>query len=279
MKYTISSNQLSLPVLKPVFKDLDGLFEDAKVNYFVIGAIARDLSMIVYNQTAGRLTHDLDIAIAIDNWDNFMQIESQLLTTGRFTKDPKQRQRFNFRGIFAVDILPFGGIMQDSDRIFWPPEEGFAITTLGFSEVYENSLEITIDDEFTIRVASLAGIFILKLIAWGDRHLVTNKDAEDIGFILNNYLNIYLDRAIDFYEEIYDDYFTELRGSAILLGKDLSEILPSGSHSRKQLVLRLINETQLSVDSRLLNQIIETNRFFKFDDLFSSLNRLLDELT
>jgi predicted nucleotidyltransferase len=279
MKYKISSNQFSLSVLKPVLKDLNSLFGKIDVKYFVIGAIARDLSMTVYNHTSGRLTHDLDIAIAIDSWDNFMQIESLLQETGWFTKDLKQRQRFHYMGVYAIDILPFGRIMQDTDRIIWPPRGEFRMTTLGFTEVYENSMEITIDEEFTIKVASLAGLFILKLIAWVDRNTMTKKDAEDIGFILNNYLNIYMDRAMDYYENIYNDDFTELRGSAILLGKDLCEILPSGSDSRNRFVLILTNEINRSVDSRLLNQIIETNRLFKFDDLLSSINRLLDEMT
>ena len=177
-----------------------------------------------------------------------------------------------------LDIVPFGEIMKHPDKIFWPPEEEFAMTVLGFSEVHDSSMEVTIDESLTIQVASLAGIFILKLIAWRDRNLITNKDAEDIGFILTNYLNIHLERATEYYEEIYTDDFTELRGSAILLAKDLKEILPAASVARTELIGQLEAQLSMAEESRLLNQILETNKLFKFDDLLNSLNNIVLEL-
>lgn len=278
MSYEISSEQFSHPLLKPILKDLSAIFEETGIKFFVIGAMARDLIMEIHNEAGGRLTHDLDIAIAINDWEQFNKIAAHLISTGKFSKDPKQKQRFIYKGKFELDIVPFGEIMNQSDKIFWPPDEQTAMTVLGFGEVHDMSLEVTIDDELTIQVASLAGIFILKFIAWRDRHLKTNKDAEDIGFILNNYLNIHLERATVHYKEIYDDDFTELRGSGILLGKDLDEILPSGSEARQGLVKQLEEQLQRAEESLLLNQIIETNKLFKFDDLLNSLNKIVLEL-
>ncbi len=45
-----------------------------------------------------------------------------------------------------------------------------------------------IDDDLEIYVATLPGIFIIKLIAWHDRYLQTKRDAEDMASILANYL-------------------------------------------------------------------------------------------
>ena len=111
-----------------------------------------------------------------------------------------------------------------------------------------------------------------------DRNLTTNKDAEDIGFILNNYLNIHLERATDYYEEIYNDEFTVMRGSAIILGKDLREILPEDSLARIELLEQLDGQLSQAEDSRLLNQILETNKLFTFDDLLDSMNKIVTEL-
>lgn len=278
MTYKISSDKFSHPLLKPILKDLSHIFEDTGIKFFLIGAMARDLVMEIHEQAGGRLTHDLDIAIAIADWEQFKKIESQLISTGKFSKDPNQKQRFYYRGKYMLDIVPFGEIMKHKDKIFWPPEEEFAMTVLGFNEVHENSLEVTVDESLTIQVASLAGIFILKLIAWRDRNMKTNKDAEDIGFILTNYLNIHLEQATEYYDDIYNDSFTELRGSAILIGKDLKKILPDNSPARIELLEQLEGQLAQAEDSRLLNQILETNRLFKFDDLLNSLNHIILEL-
>jgi len=47
------------------------------------------------------------------------------------------------------------------------------------------------EKSFEIEIASLEGIFLLKLIAWNDRHKKGNKDTDDMCFIINNYLSIY----------------------------------------------------------------------------------------
>ncbi len=64
------------------------------------------------------------------------------------------------------------------------------MSVLGFDAVEEASLKISVDKEVGVKIASLCGIFISKVFAWKDRHDKDNKDADDIGFILANYLEI-----------------------------------------------------------------------------------------
>lgn len=82
-----------------------------------------------------------------------------------FEKDPDQKQRFLFQKDFQLDIVPFGDVMKEDDKIFWPLDESFAMSVLGFSEVNDATETIKIDDKTSISVASLAGIFILKIVA------------------------------------------------------------------------------------------------------------------
>ena len=200
MNYNISSDKFSHPLLKPILSELAKIFDETGIRFFVIGATARDIIMEIHNETSGRLTHDLDIAIAIEDWNQFRKIEALLIDSGKFSKDLKQRQRFHFEEKYELDIVPFGEIMKNDDKFFWPPDEQIAMTVLGFNEVEAKSLRITIDEDLSIQVASLAGFLILKMIAWRDRNHKTSKDAEDIGFILTNYLNIHAERANEYYE-------------------------------------------------------------------------------
>ena len=62
------------------------------------------------------------------------------------------------------------------------------------------------------------------------------------------------------------------------MAKDLKEILPAASVARTELIGQLEAQLSMAEESRLLNQILETNKLFKFDDLLNSLNNIVLEL-
>ena len=93
-----------------------------------------------------------------------------------------------------------------------------------------DAITVSIDDRFTVKIASLHGLFLLKFNAWMDRHLTTNKDAEDMSFILDNYLMANFDREA--YMEVYDwEDFDEYVAGGYWLANDLAKLL-----NRDQLV-------------------------------------------
>ena len=83
---------------------------------------------------SGRRTQDIDIAIAVDKWEEFSTIEKEIIQLTDFEKDPKQQQRFLYLNDFQLDVVPYGGITTAEDKIFWPPDQSFAMTVLGFEE-------------------------------------------------------------------------------------------------------------------------------------------------
>lgn len=270
---------MSHPLLKPILQKLNNFFNELGIQFFVIGATARDIVMEVHNLQSGRLTHDLDIAMAINDWNQYVEVEKGLLAIPDFTKDLKQKQRFLYKKTFQLDIVPFGAIMKEADKIFWPPDEQVAMSVLGFNEVTAKLIPVTIDEDIEINIASLAGIFILKVVAWKDRHLRGNKDADDMGFILANYLNIYENVALEKYEEIYEvDDFSTLTAGAKLLGDDLSEILKVNTKTKSGLAEILKEQLSKAEESLLINQMLETNRIFKYDEITESLNIIITKL-
>jgi predicted nucleotidyltransferase len=278
MSYKITRGEMSHPLLKPILKQLNDFFSAKGVQFFVIGATARDIVMEVHNFQSGRLTHDLDIAIAINDWSQYAEVEKGLLELPDFTKD-QQKQRFLYKETFQLDIVPFGAIMKETDKIFWPPDEQVAMSVLGFNEVTTTLITVTIDEDIEIKIASLAGIFILKVVAWKDRHLRGNKDADDMGFILANYLNIYESVALEKYDEIYEvDDFSTLTAGAKLLGDDLSEILTINTKTKNGIAQILKDQLMKAEESLLINQMLETNRVFKYDEITETLNILITKL-
>ena len=87
MNYPISSNTFANPLLVALLRELASCFNDAQKEFFVIGAAARDiLRLYLEAEPSPRRTRDLDIAIAVDSWDDFYKL-STLLQQHGFRKD------------------------------------------------------------------------------------------------------------------------------------------------------------------------------------------------
>ena len=280
MDYKVLSENIEHPLLKPVLEELIPVFEKRGIKFYIIGAVARDIILDLHDEKSERVTMDLDIAIAIDHWEDFDDISSDILSLSNFSKDEKQQQRFFFKEKFQVDIVPYGGIKDQNDQIFWPPDESFAMSVVGFEEAEKHLLPIEMDGSLKFNIVSLEGVFLLKLFAWKDRHNRENKDAEDLGFILNNYLNI--NRLMSFsepYNKVYDlENFTELKAGAIILGIKLNELIAENPETQSKVKSLLQEEINKEEESQLFNQIIETNRNLKFDDVAEAIALINQEI-
>jgi predicted nucleotidyltransferase len=56
-----------------------------------------------------------------------------------------------------------------------------------YAEALAPALEVDIGNGLTIRVVSIPSLAALKLLAWNDRGLQDNKDAQDLFFLLQHY--------------------------------------------------------------------------------------------
>jgi len=278
MSYSISSKKFNHPLLKPILQELTDYFKATGISFFVIGATARDIIMELHDESSGRLTHDLDIAITINDWEQYKTVEEGITQLPNFTKDPDQKQRFQYLGKFVLDIVPFGNIMKEDDKIFWPPDEEFAMSVLGFPAVNEAALKVSIDEDIDIQIASLAGIGLLKIEAWRDRNRKTNKDADDIAFILQNYLDIHLDDAIENYDAVYTDDHTIFKGGATLLGIHFNQLLEDYPDAKQSLKEILVTEVEQQEESRLINQILETHKALNYDEVFKSIENINNQI-
>lgn len=274
MDYKVSSKNIDHPLLKPILEELIPVLEKKKIKFYIIGAVARDILMEISGETPGRRTMDLDIAIAIDKWEEFQELSEGITALENFSKDDKQQQRFLYKNTFQLDVVPYGKIKDEHDKIFWPPDHSFAMSILGFDEAENSLLHIRLDEDLSFEVVSLNGIFLLKLFAWKDRFSRTNKDADDMGFILNSYFHIHRDISFkEPYNKVYElEEFTEIKAGAIILGMQLNELLYTNTSTRDKVKTLLQEEIAKEEESKLINQIIETNRNLKFDDVKDALH-------
>lgn len=275
MSLNISSEKIDNPLLIDLLRQLNRTFSKIGNDFFVIGATARDIILQVLADTsARRKTRDLDIAIAVPDWNKYNEICKALIDDG-FEKSTHQAQRFYY-GAYEVDIVPYGAVAKADDNIYWPPEETIAMSVKGFDEVLKEAIAVCVDNEFEIRIASLHGLFLLKLNAWLDRNIGTNKDAEDMWYIVDNYYFANEDRGV--HPEVYEfEHFDLTVGGAYWMAHDIADIL-----EKEQLIYYrdiLAKEASLAEESRLVIQILETHRTLASDDVVRVLNTIADVFT
>jgi predicted nucleotidyltransferase len=280
MSYNISSENFSNPLLKELLEKLTTFFDSIESEFYVIGATARDMILSgIHKQVSARKTNDLDIAIAIPDWSKFQDISESMCKIEGFEKSKMQAQRFFYKTHYQLDIVPFGEIAQADKLIYWPPEESQAMSVSGFTDVVKHALEISVDDSFVIHVATLPGIFILKLNAWSNRNIETNRDADDMAFIISSYLEINEQRAVDENYDLYEDGdFTTFNAGAALLGRDMKVILQVNAEILNEFVGILRTEVDQLEDSKLINQMMETHASLKFEEVYNGLLSITNEL-
>lgn len=279
MSYNISSENLNNPLLKDLLKELSGFFGGVNVDFYVIGATARDIILSnLHDLVPERKTDDLDIAIAISDWSQFQSIEENLPKIEGFAKSKEQKQRFIYKRIYVIDIVPFGDVAEDDGNIYWPPDETIAMSVWGFPEMANSTISVEIDGEFSIQIASLPGLFILKLAAWKDRHLSGSKDAYDMALLLTNYLDINIERAVKEHYDLYEmDEFDKVIAGAQLMVRDVKLLIRYNEKTSEYLRGILIKEIELAEESQLINQLVEADASLQYEQVLACLESMFKE--
>ena len=181
------------PVMLEVLRHVDRVARDLAVDYFVVGAMARDILLTgAFGLSAGRATRDVDLAVAMQGWQEFEAMKARLAGAGAFRSDERIAQRLYYlpgsagRG-YPLDLIPFGGVEGRGSAIAWPPDGVVVMNVAGYGETFASAVLVEVEPGFALRVASLAGLAILKLIAWMDRGAGDPRDAIDLATLLRQY--------------------------------------------------------------------------------------------
>ena len=239
MKYEINSENITFygKGFKSFFNQINKTCEVTNSSYFIVGAFARDMILEnIFNESPGLATKDIDIGIRLDSWEKYTEFIDHLISQYGFKQGEVQHQFISPSGILT-DIIPYGDI-EDKRKISFPPHHNFQLNMLGFQEVYSSTLDIIIDKEIEIKIASVEGMTILKLIAWKDRQpeSVSQKHTKDIGLLIDSY---YYGKVQEFAKEFSDlldvDDFDDLICGARALGRRMKQIAQGADALDKEL--------------------------------------------
>lgn len=171
MSLKISSEKINNPFLVDLLEKLADSFRKMNHDFFIIGATARDIIIQqMLNTSSRRKTRDLDLAIAVPNWQEFDKIKNSLIADG-FEKDncniPGKNPEFI---LFLVESIIFKDhtldcevmgnkkewmLLPASKSLFCQPKGiGLPIgdlTSQLFSNIYLNEFDNMIKRRFKIR--------------------------------------------------------------------------------------------------------------------------------
>jgi predicted nucleotidyltransferase len=220
------SGKIEKPIVDALYF-LKRIADSFGIPFFVIGAFSRDLILKHgYGIEPRRKTGDIDVGVEVANWEQFEKLKESLIATSQFSLTPdKQRLRC---GTILIDILPFGPITDEDKKISWPPEHELMMSRVGFEEAYEHSVTVRLgsDPELDIKLASLPGLAIMKLISWKEKYPNRKRDADDLLLIMNKYEEagnserLYEEDLPLLQEEGFDIKLAGIR----LLGRDMARI-------------------------------------------------------
>ena len=190
--------------LKNVFDTLEKAFTELSIDYYLIGALARQI-WYERAQIKFRTTRDVDYAILVGSHQEYETVKQYLIKNENYLPIRENTFVLISPDGFQVDLLPFGEIeSQGSVKI-----EGIGMTTIqisGMKEVYENGTEIVnLETGNTFKAATLIGIVLLKLVAYDDRPERRQKDATDIGNILVNFFDMHQDLIYSNHLDMFDE--------------------------------------------------------------------------
>lgn len=181
--------------------------------------MAREINLQhIFNRPSARRTRDIDIAISVNNWVTFNQLKDTLQQNNVETTKETYRLLCSDTRI-PLDIIPFSKISDNNEDISWPPEHAITMSVSGFEEACQSALTLSLAGN-TIKLASLPGLTLLKLIAWHDRRLLTKKDAIDFFTIMSEYQHIETERLYDNHVPATQLQYDISRLGAWVLGAD-----------------------------------------------------------
>jgi predicted nucleotidyltransferase len=242
-----------------VIRELNKATDLLSIPFFIIGAMARDFIMeYFYSIGVTRMTNDIDIGIRVASWKKFDDLVDALIKTGKFIK-LQEKQRLQCGNIF-IDILPFGGI---ADKV-------------GFEDVFKYSTTVRLikNPDLRVKIPTLPGLAVLKLLSWKDAYPDRQRDAEDLLFIMINYKHagifnrLYESELRLMEEENFDNRMAAIK----LLGKDMKALC--NKNTLEQIRGILDEETDEGSNFNLVLQMMHANMQYNFENILNLLKKL-----
>ena len=255
-------NKITDEVVIEILNAIIPIFKELAIEYFVVGAFARDVELLAkgYDEAPARKTRDLDLAVLLASEEEFNQLKRKLTTLKGFELHNTEPIKLIYDKRYELDLLPFGEIENEKGEVALTAKKAFTLDMPGFAEVYTSINTIPTDQGYELKVCSLSGIVLLKLIAWDDRKHRT-KDIQDIEYIIKHLYMLEIEEIatkegdiLSLIEEEENNYVEAV--TARYIGRKIGELIkdsPTILRRIRQILRENIQDTDNSAMGKLMS--------------------------
>ena len=259
--YKINYNQLSQqPGITEMLYALERCLEKFGIDFYLVGAVARNVWMTGINNIAPRrTTGDIDFAVLINDNGVYESLKTYLIITEGFQPYKGNEYVLIWKENLEVDLLPFGAI-DDGDTKF--TSNGLGLTSIslqGFTEIYNDGLPtLDLEGKHQFKFCTLPGIVLLKLIAWDDRPESRRDDIKDISDILNHFFDMNDNEIFENHHDLFEKEEASLKHiAARVMGREMSKIAKKNELLFSRIVGILDSNTLVSQNSEMAKIMVE----------------------
>lgn len=249
----INFEEMRFGAMKETFESLERAFRKFDVDFYLIGAFARDMWMNhLEDLPIRRTTNDVDFSVYVHNYQDFANLKQYLVDIEEFTRDDEPYRLFSKSGTM-IDLIPFGGIEQNN-QVYLDGTPPMALSVFGNQEVFNHAQSLEIEGN-SFKICTLPGLCILKLISGHEKADRVEKDMGDFYYILENYFEIAGDTIYeDEFEDLIDEEFDPLISSIKMLGRQMKPILTdSGILGEK--IMNILDKLKEKFNDREIEQM------------------------
>jgi len=243
------------PLLLELFAEVDAVLKNFNLDYFLTGAIARDIQLLSNPSYATRRkTNDIDIAVLIDSENIYHDITAALIATGNFEASDHNPIKLIYNKSIELDLLPFGAI-ENEERILHLNKGVVSLDMNGFKEVYPFIQTHLIGANLELKVCSLEGLILLKLISNHDNPSRT-KDITDIEHLITVYFDLNSEDIYNNYFEVMEMYQTPyvnylLLVSARIIGRKINGLITETTGAKEN-ITKILSRRQTEIWQAML---------------------------
>ena len=277
------SNLLTIPFnkirsegnYKEILEALERGFSKFGIDFYLVGATARDVWMKgVHEMLPKRATSDIDFGIMIKDSDIFADLKNYLIEVEGFVPYRENAFVLIWKDKTQVDLIPFGKL--EKQGVATVKGTGFiSMNVEGFKEVYEEAAEeIQTDDINKFKVCTLAGIVILKLIAWDDRPEMRGDDIDDIAEIIKNYFHFNSEAIWENHSDLFTDDNNLDDIASQYLGREIGKIV-SGNPKLIERIKLILGKGLADSNSNNLDELLASESDETIDFSRSLISHIL----
>jgi len=248
MNYQLTSAELNC------LRSLQQAAADLGIPFFAVGATARWLAFNLPNDIPlHRTTTDWDFGVRVADWGIFNQLRQKLIAQADpFRQGRREHELIHNASGIKIDLVPFGGLENDG-RIRWPNTEA-EMNVFGFSEAFENAVQLDLAPDLKLSVATVPLLVALKFFAFADRKDDMDRDLSDLWHVVQNY--ILEGRESELYDEplslIVDETFDWEYARPLLLGYDVGRACQPATVQRLGPILQELTDPYSKYIHRLI---------------------------